>query len=277
MKKMFAIGLVLALALLLAACGGTPAPPAPPSSSAPPAEASPAPAPAPAPKPPETTTSQYIVELNGVTVVSDYEGNPAVLIDYVFTNNSEETTSAGAALNIQVFQNGVELESAFVTLEDYEDDSYKDIRPGASINVSSAYSLGDTSASIEVEVRDWQLLPDNSIIAYKEFSLGGTDNVPSGAEASEEGDGAAATVSWEEFLAEYEAWVDDYIALLEKYKANPADMTILTDYTRMMQELTEWTEKGEALEADLADFPEALAEYSAALARILQKLNEAMV
>ena len=80
---------------------------------------------------------------------------------------------------------------------------------------------------------------------------------------------------WKEFLAEYEAWVDEYIALMKKYKANPTDLTILADYTKMVEELADWQADADEMEAELENASAAeLAEYTKELARIVSKLSQ---
>lgn len=80
--------------------------------------------------------------------------------------------------------------------------------------------------------------------------------------------------AWRTFLKEYEAWVDTYIAVLEKYEKNPSDMSILSDYLEMLEQLESWTEQSEAMEAELEE-SEALVEYSLELLRITEKLAKA--
>lgn len=77
---------------------------------------------------------------------------------------------------------------------------------------------------------------------------------------------------WKKFLQDYEAWVDKYIELFKKYKADPSNISILTEYTEMLSELSDWSERSEEIELDDAD--EAL-EYSEELLRIAKKLAEA--
>ena len=79
---------------------------------------------------------------------------------------------------------------------------------------------------------------------------------------------------WKQFLKDYEAWVDDYIAIVKKYKDNPSDMTILSDYTEMVSEMADWTERADEIELELEDTSAAI-EYSAELLRIAGKLAEA--
>ena len=80
------------------------------------------------------------------------------------------------------------------------------------------------------------------------------------------------TIDWREFLREYEAWVDSYIEFMEKYNENPTDLTLLTDYMKLMDEYIEWAEKAENVEVELANSPEALKEYMETLTRIIGKL-----
>ena len=75
-------------------------------------------------------------------------------------------------------------------------------------------------------------------------------------------------------MKDYEAWVDDYIEIIKKYKDNPTDMSILSDYTEMMSEAAEWTEKADEIELELEDTDEAL-EYTKEVLRIAGKITEA--
>lgn len=81
----------------------------------------------------------------------------------------------------------------------------------------------------------------------------------------------SSDAEWKQFLKDYEAWVDSYIAIYNKYKANPTDQSILSDYTKMVGEMTEWSEKADDIEDELEDTDAAL-EYSAELMRIASKL-----
>ena len=83
-------------------------------------------------------------------------------------------------------------------------------------------------------------------------------------------------VKWREFLKEYEAWVDSYVALMKKYKANPTDTSLLTEYANMMNQVAEWSTKCDEMEKELESAsPEELAEYAAEVARIAGKMAQA--
>ena len=89
-------------------------------------------------------------------VSTDYDGNPCLFLYYTYTNNGEEASSAGVDTLVQVFQNGVECETAFVidNVPESFENSMKDIQPGYSIEVCEAYSLTDMS-DVTIEVSDW--------------------------------------------------------------------------------------------------------------------------
>lgn len=78
--------------------------------------------------------------------------------------------------------------------------------------------------------------------------------------------------AWRQFLKDYEAWVDDYVNIVNKYKQNPTDMTILADYTEMMSDMVEWSSRAEDIQDDLS--ADDLQEYLATLGRIIEKLSE---
>ncbi len=79
---------------------------------------------------------------------------------------------------------------------------------------------------------------------------------------------------WKQFLKDYEAWVDDYIVIVNKYKANPTDTSILADYTKMVSDMADWTTRTEKVQEELTTDSEALAEYTKELSRIAGKLAE---
>ena len=80
-------------------------------------------------------------------------------------------------------------------------------------------------------------------------------------------------VEWKEFLKEYEKWVDDYIAIVKKQKETPSDLTILTDYSKMLTQMSEWSRKSDDMAKSIKSTEDAL-EYSKEVLRIVGKLTE---
>ena len=100
----------------------------------------------------EKASSKYVVTIDGSTVTTDYEGKPAIIVDYTFTNNSDDATSFAVACSQKAFQNGVQLETA-VVLDDLGNGYLAEIKPGATTSARMAYSLADES-DVTVEVKE---------------------------------------------------------------------------------------------------------------------------
>ncbi len=111
----------------------------------------------------------------------------------------------------------------------------------------------------------------SEVIETNSESFESEENVDINQTNSEEESGDSA--EWKEFLKDYEKWVDDYIAIVKRQKENPTDITILTEYTKMLADLTKWTEKADKIAKSIEGTNDAL-EYSKEVLRIAGKLAE---
>lgn len=68
----------------------------------------------------------------------------------------------------------------------------------------------------------------------------------------------------DQFCSDYEAFADEYVALMKKYKANTSDATILSEYTEMLSKASEMQESSKDCAADT----KVAARISKAIARI---------
>ena len=173
MKRLLALILALCLCFALAACGGTPESEAPatdaPGTEAPVTEA-------PETEQPEApsaaaTLEEYDVEIKSAALGEDYEGNPAIMITFSWTNNSEETVMPMVAVVTRAFQGGVGLDSAIIIGNDnYDGDAYStEVRPGTTIVVQVAYALRDETSPVEFVIE--KFLGTDGSMAYKEFDI----------------------------------------------------------------------------------------------------------
>ena len=90
---------------------------------------------------------------------------------------------------------------------------------------------------------------------------------------SDNSSAAKEVVAWRQFLRDYEVWVDTYIEFMEKYKDNPTDMSLISEYSEFIQQTAEWAEEAENYQSDLENVsPEILGEYMETLGRITEKL-----
>lgn len=115
----------------------------------------------------DTQEAEYLVTIDGATVTTDYSGDPAIVVELTFTNNSDEATSYYLECSDKAFQNGVELGTAIVS--GLETNYTTELKPGASVTVYRAYSLSDES-DVTVEVEEW-LSWDDTILAEATFSV----------------------------------------------------------------------------------------------------------
>ena len=115
----------------------------------------------------------YAVEIKSATVTQDYDGNPAVIITYSWTNNSSETTSPMLSISTAVFQDGISMEPALIYDEPtYDGDMYStDVRPGTTVDVQEAFELSNTTSPIEVEITEAFSWDTPAEIAYQELNI----------------------------------------------------------------------------------------------------------
>ncbi len=98
----------------------------------------------------EPTSNPFEVSIDEGTVVQDYEGNPALSVTYTWVNTSDEATSFAVEAYPKCFQDGIQLDTAVVS--GAADSNYAtELKPGASVQVTLAYSLnGESDVTVEV-------------------------------------------------------------------------------------------------------------------------------
>ena len=88
-------------------------------------------------------------------------------------------------------------------------------------------------------------------------------------------DSPKVTLSFESDVAsKYETWVDSYVAFMKKYKnANSSEIaSMMGDYSKMAQELVEWSDKVDKLDDNLSS--DDLKYYLEVTSRCTQKMAE---
>lgn len=88
-------------------------------------------------------------------ITTDYEGNPAILVYFDYTNKKDETSYAQMTFYPQVFQNGVECEIG-MTLNENEgiSNSSKEIQKGTTLNIAFLYVLQNAENPVTLKVTD---------------------------------------------------------------------------------------------------------------------------
>lgn len=111
--------------------------------------------------------SEYVVTIDSATTGTDYQGNPAVMVTFTWTNNSSKTASFGSVLYAKCFQDGIQCETAITSGGDTNYST--DLKPGASTTVQEAFELSSNS-DVTIEVTELFSF-NNTILAEKTFSL----------------------------------------------------------------------------------------------------------
>lgn len=88
------------------------------------------------------------------------------------------------------------------------------------------------------------------------------------------GTSSSGNSDWKQFLKDYEAWMDSYIEFMKKYKNNPSDTKLISEYGKFMGETAEWAEKSKKYEDKLKEMSaDDFNEYMQTVTRILEKIN----
>lgn len=94
-------------------------------------------------------------------------------------------------------------------------------------------------------------------------------------ESSSSAPSNTSNTNWRQVLSEYEAWFNKYIDFMIKYNNttdNSAKLSMLEDYSKLVSEMTEWTEKLDGLKDNMS--ASDVNEYLQTINRINQRLNE---
>lgn len=98
-------------------------------------------------------------DVTGFDLVEDYEGNSALIVFFIWTNGTEDTTMFEVPYLMSAYQDGIGLDSATISCEHeyYEltENLWREVRPGATLEMAKAFSLRSDSSIVEIEVNEW--------------------------------------------------------------------------------------------------------------------------
>lgn len=82
-------------------------------------------------------------------------GEEVLIVYYEFTNNDDDNASFDDSFSDSCFQNGVELEHSMFHANDQTKNSNREIQPGTTVEVASAFDIGDSRDTVTLEVEPW--------------------------------------------------------------------------------------------------------------------------
>lgn len=100
-------------------------------------------------------TSKDHLKYIGHELTKDFNGEDAIVINYEYTNLSDESRSASYGIYVTPFQEGIECEMTFPgqTTEGF-DNMVKQIKKDVTLQVSSMYKLKNLTDDVELEATD---------------------------------------------------------------------------------------------------------------------------
>lgn len=117
----------------------------------------------------------YDVEIQNAAIVTDYDDNPAIVITYAWTNKSEDAVSAEDVLVETAYQDGVQLDDAYIgDAAMYDSElSFKELLPGETFEVQCAFVLASESSVVEFELSELLGSPDDVVsMSFDPSTLG---------------------------------------------------------------------------------------------------------
>lgn len=135
---------------------------------------------------------EYEVVYKGACIMTDIDGDDALVMAFDFTNRSDKTASYGWTVFEKAVQNKTELEytTVFHDLETYSyvgEDSFTDIEPGATIEVGSSFKLNGTDV-VKMTISDlldhytYTITVDPSSLEHVEAKPEGEEEMSVGAD-----------------------------------------------------------------------------------------------
>ena len=107
----------------------------------------------------ETTTENpyelgdYEVNIKSANLCNDSNGDPVLVVNIDFTNNSGSAESYGSAITDIAYQNGVELDEYYLWMDESTYDistRSRDVLPGYTYSVQAAFKLNDRTNPVIV-------------------------------------------------------------------------------------------------------------------------------
>ena len=136
----------------------------------------------------------------------------------------------------------------------------------SSIILASCGGNNDAESDLDSMFDDLQEMTDEADYGTDETDTETDTETETETETTDE---SSPSDEWNSVLDDYEAYVDDYVSLIKKQKADPADMSIMTEYQQLMQKGSEWSTKMSEMSADFG--PEQLSRMQ----EIQMKLSKA--
>jgi|SRR5690625_610973 len=114
---------------------------------------------------------EYVITVQNYSLGTDYEGNDALIIEYDWVNNSDESVSPFITFTLKGFQDGVETDDVFMVDGVDLSIGQKEVRPGGEIEgAQDVVGIDDISKTLELELDELISFDDNPYLVEIDLS-----------------------------------------------------------------------------------------------------------
>ena len=111
--------------------------------------------------------ADYEIKVNSIREGKNYEGKDSVIVNYDWTNNSDETTSAWLTISMTAFQDGQQIESTIISGSN--DNGMKELRPKNTIKDIEQAFIVDSKSEIEIEFSEFISFNDDKVLIILDY------------------------------------------------------------------------------------------------------------
>lgn len=108
------------------------------------------------------TLDDVIITITQLSIVSDYEDNPALKISYDWTNNGDKATSPYMTFIIKGFQDSVETDRVLMSDDIDKGLGQKEVKPGGTISAETGILIADMNKPLLLELSELITFDDDA-------------------------------------------------------------------------------------------------------------------
>ena len=115
----------------------------------------------------EFTYGKMTVKYLRHEITENEMGENVLIVYYEFTNNSNDNQAFIYSFSDTCFQNGVQLDDSLFHANEQTRNADREIQPGATIEVASAFDIGDNRDTVTLEVEPWASFTSNKLLTLE--------------------------------------------------------------------------------------------------------------
>ncbi len=109
----------------------------------------------------------FTLTYKNATIGENYKAEPIIIMNFDFTNLTENNASFTFSTDVKAFQDGISLERVGAKEEGYDfTNAQKDIKKDITIDVQDAFILSNVTSPIEVEIKPLFSFDDSELYTF---------------------------------------------------------------------------------------------------------------